>query len=66
MFVALSVESGDQQIAAAILLQLTMLLSFRSSREHAEVEELTVDSPSEMEIYSCFLICKLIESVADK
>ena len=55
MFVAHSVESGDQQITAAILLQLTMLLSFRSSREHAEVEELTMDSPLEMEHYSCFL-----------
>ena len=66
MFVAHSVESGDQQIAAAILLQLTILLSCRSSREHAEVEELTVVSPLEMENYSCFLICKLIESVTDQ
>ena len=61
MFVAHSADFDDQQIAAVILLQLTMLLSFRSSREHAEVEELTVDSPLEMENYSCFLICKLRE-----
>ena len=59
MFVAHSVESGDQQLAAAILLQLTMLLSFRSSKEHAEAEELLVEFPLEMDNYSFFLICKI-------
>ena len=61
MFVAHSAEVDDQQIAAVILLQLTMLLSFRSSKEHAEVEELLVEFPLEMDNYSCFLICTIRE-----
>ena len=48
MFVAHSADFDDQQITAVILLQLTMLLSFRSSKYHAEVEELL----AEMDNYS--------------
>ena len=61
MFVAHSAKDDVQQIAAVTLPQLTMLLSFRSSKEHVEVEEQLVEFLSEIDSYSCFLICTIRE-----
>ena len=49
----------DQLLKAEIWPQSMTLLSSRSSDEHAEVEELSVDSPEVAEHYSCFLNSEL-------